>query len=1011
MVRHPADALFASFQTSGDPRALAQVFDLLASELLLVAAHFARGGAEAEDLLQCTFLAAIEGAQRWDAGRPLMPWLVGILVNQARRERRRLRSPLGTQLGTQTGEVSSPLAADDDPTLAAEAHEFAERAARALAQLPQPYRHVLNLRWVHGLPPLAIAHSLGTSPETVKTQLRRGLDLLRQALPAGFALTSLASLLTAGSGLASVRAAVLAAAEASASLTAAATGATRATVAWAGRASGLWVTLAVFGLGAVALVWQASRRDVATAPSSPAKVSSAGGLAAHARIDATAERSPIASPAPQRVAQRHGFLEIRAVHGADGAAAGTARVRVQPIAVADLELREHLVVLDAVGRARVEVAPGRVRLIADRGGETAVAIEAGETTSATVSIPRGIAVDGVVLDGDGAPVPGASVWISKPDVADDVIEVTHAGADGRFSLRDVEPGRCLSAQAPERACSLLVLITGDAGDEVTCTLRLDEVGQLLSGVVFGDDDQPVADASVMIGQSFSTAGVGHGQPTRPPALWLRTDAEGRFATSSVPVAWATAPLWVGAPGYAHSAQTLTLPSSTPLRVSLRRGATLRARVRTDAGEPAAGVRVEVANWLSDPVRRAPIGPSWRRSVAWTDADGVVMLHGLRPGRARVLASGSEAGRAATVLDLHEGAVHEWNTIVEPPLALRGRLLGEDGRPLAAWRIQLEPEHGGSRARTATTGEDGRFTFGDCDRCAHVLGVFAKTSAHRAPVQRALLAPGEGERDLVVPDAALPSATLCGSVPRPEGPRQALKVYWSHPRQGYASGAVDATGAFALDAIAPGQGTVLLVTPAGIPLWREEITVAAGARHDLGPRPLPATGTLRVLARDAKGAPTALGSVTLHDARDRWFGSLRLEALGGDGVTIAAGRYSLTTGDGLALQIRTVDVEPGRTATVEFTYLPGVKRRITMAHAYDGSDLELAWTWTDQAGEVVGRLATRWTRAPGDASTTWCWLAPGTYDATVTSSHGLRAHARVRVPDQVLDDTPIHFDFR
>ena len=91
----PPETLFARFRATGDPAALAGVFDQLAPQLLLVAAHLLRDGS-AEDLVQATFLDAIQHAQRWDPSRKLAPWLVGMLGNhlhEARRQQR--RTPAG----------------------------------------------------------------------------------------------------------------------------------------------------------------------------------------------------------------------------------------------------------------------------------------------------------------------------------------------------------------------------------------------------------------------------------------------------------------------------------------------------------------------------------------------------------------------------------------------------------------------------------------------------------------------------------------------------------------------------------------------------------------------------------------------------------------------------------------------------------------------------------------------------------------------------------------------------
>src|SRR5690349_21629269 len=85
----PATAAFLAFRESGDPAQLGRVFDRLAPELLL-AARLLPPTADPADLVQKTFLTAIENRRRFDRSKRLAPWLCGILVRHVQHERRRL---------------------------------------------------------------------------------------------------------------------------------------------------------------------------------------------------------------------------------------------------------------------------------------------------------------------------------------------------------------------------------------------------------------------------------------------------------------------------------------------------------------------------------------------------------------------------------------------------------------------------------------------------------------------------------------------------------------------------------------------------------------------------------------------------------------------------------------------------------------------------------------------------------------------------------------------------------
>src|SRR5262245_34165847 len=115
---------------------MAEVFDRTAPELLAMAVHLVRDPVDAEDLVQSTFLAALEGARGFDPARRVEPWLAGILVRQAMRvHREHGRRPNPERLARE------PVL---DPASAVQQRELAARLAEAIAELEEPYRSVLE---------------------------------------------------------------------------------------------------------------------------------------------------------------------------------------------------------------------------------------------------------------------------------------------------------------------------------------------------------------------------------------------------------------------------------------------------------------------------------------------------------------------------------------------------------------------------------------------------------------------------------------------------------------------------------------------------------------------------------------------------------------------------------------------------------------------------------------------------------------------------------------------------
>jgi RNA polymerase sigma-70 factor (ECF subfamily) len=154
----------------------------------------------AEEVVQETFLALWNRAERYDPELgELATWLGAIARNRARDRQRAIRrripaSAFSDLMGDAPEEGSmldwlvaagEPLAAggaDASPEVQVLDAEAAVRMSELVAELPDPERDVLVLAYGEGLSQSEIAVRLGWPIGTVKTRTRRALARLRHAL-------------------------------------------------------------------------------------------------------------------------------------------------------------------------------------------------------------------------------------------------------------------------------------------------------------------------------------------------------------------------------------------------------------------------------------------------------------------------------------------------------------------------------------------------------------------------------------------------------------------------------------------------------------------------------------------------------------------------------------------------------------------------------------------------------------------------------------------------------------
>lgn len=427
---------FARYRKRGDPNALAKVFDATAPELLRVAAHLVRDPVEAEDVVQSTFLAAIEGAERFDPKRRVLPWLVGILVRQVGLARRSSRPPDPARVPQRSVEDPADLAAD---------HEVSDALKATLAGMSETYRTVLVPHLLEGATGLEIAAQLGIGPGAVRVRIHRGLSKLRKALPPAFATGALLGM-SQPRGLAAVRAEVVQAALTSgAAVSAASVGVGFANlfmgVVMEKKIAALAVVLLLLGTGLVTLSIDLGGSE----PSSPLKPPP----------DLEGDRDPGTEPTEEtaEAGEQPGRDDSIFPGRITGLVVGPDRKT--PVPGAQVVLGE----LGAPLRKTTTAQDGTFSFDGElRSGMSiaAAAKEHGhgradrlEKEPVRVILKPGLSVSGTVKTETGAPVPGAILEFLDGDRFCFGSRTVTADADGHYKIRGLNVGISIRARSPD----------------------------------------------------------------------------------------------------------------------------------------------------------------------------------------------------------------------------------------------------------------------------------------------------------------------------------------------------------------------------------------------------------------------------------------------------------------------------------------------------------------------------------------------------------------------------------
>ena len=166
-----------------DEQAVRAILQANNRRLFRIARGILRNDAEAEDVVQETYVRALTHLEGFRGESSLSTWLSRIAMNEAigRLRGKRLSLDLDSlPEGRGEAEIIPFPAASSDPEKSMAQRQIQEVVERAIDQLPEPFRLVFITRVMKEMTVEETAELLSIKPETVKTRLHRARALLRQ---------------------------------------------------------------------------------------------------------------------------------------------------------------------------------------------------------------------------------------------------------------------------------------------------------------------------------------------------------------------------------------------------------------------------------------------------------------------------------------------------------------------------------------------------------------------------------------------------------------------------------------------------------------------------------------------------------------------------------------------------------------------------------------------------------------------------------------------------------------
>jgi RNA polymerase sigma-70 factor (ECF subfamily) len=174
---------------AGDRAEFARLVDSNSTQVYRLALKMLGDEQDAEDVLQNTFMKALQSIKKFEGRSSLSTWLYRIAVNEALMLLRRQKPtiPVAMDYEDDEDEIPHPTQFTDwcclpeDELLSTESKDYLDEAVQ---RLPEKLRVVFLLRDIEGLSIRETSEALGLTETAVKTRLLRARLNLREQLSA-----------------------------------------------------------------------------------------------------------------------------------------------------------------------------------------------------------------------------------------------------------------------------------------------------------------------------------------------------------------------------------------------------------------------------------------------------------------------------------------------------------------------------------------------------------------------------------------------------------------------------------------------------------------------------------------------------------------------------------------------------------------------------------------------------------------------------------------------------------